>query len=233
MKASDLFVRALENEGVEYIFGLPGEENLDLVESLRTSSIKLILTRHEQAAGFMAACYGRLTGKPGVVLSTLGPGATNLVTAAAYAQLGAMPLVMITGQKPIKTSKQGQFQIVDVVQTFKPLTKSAHVIVDPTRIPSLVREAFRLATLERPGAVHLEFPEDIAREEVDKPVFTVSRPRRSVADTEAIKQAVALIKAAKSPLLFTGAGANRQRTSAALRDLSRRPASRSSPRRWA
>jgi acetolactate synthase I/II/III large subunit len=219
MKASDLFVRALENEGVEYIFGLPGEENLDLVESLRTSSIKLILTRHEQAAGFMAACYGRLTGKPGVVLSTLGPGATNLVTAAAYAQLGAMPLVMITGQKPIKTSKQGQFQIVDVVQTFKPLTKSAHVIVDPTRIPSLVREAFRLATLERPGAVHLEFPEDIAREEVDKPVFTVSRPRRSVADTEAIKQAVALIKAAKSPLLFTGAGANRQRTSAALRDF--------------
>ena len=106
MKASDLFVKALENEGVEYIFGIPGEENLDLLASLENSSIKLVLTRHEQAAGFMAATYGRLTGKPGVCLSTLGPGATNLVTAAAYANLGGIPMVMITGQKPIKKSKQ-------------------------------------------------------------------------------------------------------------------------------
>ena len=108
MKASDLFVKALENEGVEYIFGIPGEENLDLLDSLsRSSSIKLILTRHEQAAGFMAATYGRLTGKAGVCLSTLGPGATNLVTAAAYAQLGGMPMLMITGQKPIKIEQAG------------------------------------------------------------------------------------------------------------------------------
>jgi acetolactate synthase-1/2/3 large subunit len=217
MKASDLFVKALENEGVEYIFGIPGEENLDLLESLRTSSIKLVLTRHEQAAGFMAATYGRLTGKPGVCLSTLGPGATNLVTAAAYAQLGAMPLVMITGQKPIKTSKQGQFQIVDVVETFRPMTKSARRIVDPTRIPSLVREAFRLASEERPGAVHLELPEDIAREEVDRPLFKVIKSLRPAADPESIKQAVAMIQKAKSPLLLIGAGANRKRTSAALR----------------
>ncbi len=216
MKASDLFVKALENEGVEYIFGIPGEENLDLVESLRTSTIKLILTRHEQAAGFMAATYGRLTGKPGVCLSTLGPGATNLVTAAAFAQLGAMPLVMITGQKPIKTSKQGQFQIVDVVETFKPLTKSARTIVDPTRIPSLVREAFRLASEERPGAVHLELPEDIAREEVDHPLFRVSKVRRPAAALDAIAQAAEMIKQARSPMLFTGAGANRKRPSAAL-----------------
>src|SRR5690606_37771976 len=110
MKASDLFVRALEAEGVEYVFGIPGEENLDLLESLRTSGIRLILTRHEQAAGFMAVTYGRLTGKPGVCLATLGPGATNFVTAAAYAQLGAMPMLMITGQKPVKLSKQGHFQ---------------------------------------------------------------------------------------------------------------------------
>lgn len=217
MKASDLFVRALENEGVEFIFGLPGEENLDLVESLRTSNIKLVLTRHEQAAGLMAATYGRLTGKPGVCLSTLGPGATNLVTAAAFAQLGAMPLVMVTGQKPIKTSKQGQFQIVDVVETFRPLTKSAKRIVDPTRIPSLVREAFRLATEERPGAVHLELPEDIAREEVDRPLFAITKTRRPVPDADSVQQAAAMIRAAKSPLLFTGAGANRKRTSAALR----------------
>lgn len=217
MKASDLFVKALENEGVEYVFGIPGEENLDLVESLRTSSIKLVLTRHEQAAGFMAATYGRLTGKPGVVLSTLGPGATNLVTAASFAQLGAMPLVMVTGQKPIKTSKQGQFQIVDVVKMFRPLTKSSRQIVDPTRIPSLVREAFRLAAEERPGAVHLELPEDIAREQVDRPLFNVIKSRRPAPDDESVRTAAHMIENAKSPLLLIGAGANRKRTTAALR----------------
>src|SRR5210317_2197089 len=130
MKASDLFVKALEAEGVEYIFGIPGEENLDFLDSLRNSKIRLILTRHEQAAGFMAATYGRLTGKAGVCLSTLGPGATNLVTAAAYAQLGAMPMLMITGQKPIKASKQGHFQIIDIVDMMRPITKFARQIVD-------------------------------------------------------------------------------------------------------
>ena len=119
MKASDLFVQALEAEHVEYIFGIPGEENLDLLNSLIGSKIRLILTRHEQAAGFMATTYGRLTGRPGVCLSTLGPGATNLVTAAAYAQLGGMPMLMISGQKPIKSSKQGQFQIIDVVDMMR------------------------------------------------------------------------------------------------------------------
>ena len=128
MKASDLFVKALEEEGVEHIFGIPGEENLDFLNSLRDSSIKLILTRHEQAAGFMASTYGRLTGKTGVCLSTLGPGATNLVTAAAYAQLAAMPMVMITGQKPVTYSKQGKFQIVDIVEMMGPLTKFTQTI---------------------------------------------------------------------------------------------------------
>ena len=163
MKASDLLVKALENEGVEYIFGIPGEENLDFLESLRASKIKFILTRHEQSAGFMAATYGRLTGKAGVCLSTLGPGATNLVTAAAYAQLGGMPMMMITGQKPIKISKQGKFQIVNVVEMMRPLTKFTKQIVNGNNIPSLVREAVRLAEEERPGAVHLELPEDVAR----------------------------------------------------------------------
>src|SRR6059058_4533307 len=125
-KASDLLVAALENEGVEYIFAIPGEENLDLLESLRRSKIRLILTRHEQAAGFMAATYGRLTGRTGVCLATLGPGATNFVTAAAYAQLGGMPMLMVTGQKPIKSSKQGHFQILDVVAMMGPLTKYTH-----------------------------------------------------------------------------------------------------------
>ena len=183
IKASDLFVAALENEGVEYIFGVPGEENLDLLESLRNSPIKLVVTRHEQAAGFMAATYGRLTGKPGVCLSTLGPGATNLVTAAAYAQLGAMPMLMITGQKPIKKSKQARFQIIDVVGMMRPITKFAKQIVNVNTIPALVREAFRLAAEERPGAVHLELPEDIAAERTEEAMlFASGRPCRPNAD---------------------------------------------------
>src|SRR5207344_667653 len=136
MKGSDLLVAALENEGVEQIYGVPGEENLDVVESLRRSRIKLIVTRHEQGAAFMAATYGRLTGKPGVCLTTLGPGALNLTTGAAYALLGAMPMVMITGQKGIMSSRQAGFQIVDVVTTFKPLTKMARQIVSTATIPT-------------------------------------------------------------------------------------------------
>ena len=209
MKASDLFVRALETEGVRYVFGIPGEENLDLLESLRTSSIQLVLTRHEQAAAFMAATWGRLTGEPGVCLSTLGPGATNLVTGAAYAQLGGMPMVMITGQKPIKTSKQGRFQILDVVATMRPLTKSARQIVHANNIPSAVREAFRLAREERPGAVHLELPEDVAAESTDARLFSRSDPVPPDPATVAVEAACAVIERATRPLALIGAGANR------------------------
>ncbi len=215
-KASDLFIEALENEGVEYIFGVPGEENLDLLESIRKSKIQLIVTRHEQGAGFMAATYGRLTGKPGVCLSTLGPGATNLVTPAAYAQLGAMPMLMITGQKPIKKSKQGRFQIIDVVDMFQSLTKFTTQIIHGNSIPSLVREAFRLSTEERPGAVHLELPEDIAKEETNEPLYKVARNRHPSPDEKAIEEAVSMICEAEMPLILIGAGANRKRTSEAL-----------------
>ena len=142
MKASELFLRSLEAEGVEYVFGIPGEENLDFLDSLSRSSIQLILTRHEQAAGFMAATYGRLTGRVGVCLSTLGPGATNFVTAAAYAQLGGMPMMMITGQKPVKSSKQGQFQIIDVVDMMRPLTKYTKQLVSGANIPSRSAKRF-------------------------------------------------------------------------------------------
>src|ERR671913_976237 len=128
-KGSDLLVAALENEGVDRIFGIPGEENLDVVESLRGSSIQLVLTRHEQAAAFMAATHGRLTGRPGVCISTLGPGALNLATGAAYAHLGAMPMVLLTGQKAIMSSRQARFQVVDMVATMRPLTKMARQIV--------------------------------------------------------------------------------------------------------
>lgn len=217
MKASDLFVKALEAEGVEYIFGVPGEENLDFLESLRGSSIKLIVTRHEQAAGFMAATYGRITGKAGVCLATLGPGATNLVTAAAYAQLGAMPMLMITGQKPVKTSKQGQFQIVDVVDMMRPLTKYTRQIVSGNNIPSRIREAFRVIEEERPGAGHLEFPEDIAGEDTTEGIIPQSLARRPTAEEKSIQRAVEMIEEARHPLLLIGAGANRKLTSKMLR----------------
>lgn len=217
MKASDLFVKCLEKEGVEYIFGIPGEENLDLLESLRNSTIKLVLCRHEQAAGFMAATYGRLTGRAGVCLSTLGPGATNLVTAAAYSQLGAMPMLMITGQKPVKSSKQGRFQILDVVQMMQPITKYTKQIVSGDAIPSRIREVFRIIEEERPGAGHLELPEDIAAEETTSEVIDKSMVRRPVAEEKAISRAVGLIKESKSPLLLIGAGANRKLTARMLR----------------
>lgn len=219
MKASDLLVKALENEGVEYIFGVPGEENLDLLNSLKDSTIELILTRHEQGAGFMAATYGRLTGKPGVCLATLGPGATNLVTPTAYAQLGAMPMMVITGQKPIKTSKQARFQIIDVVDTMEPITKFTKQVVNGNTIPSLVRECFRLAIEERPGAVHLELPEDIAREETECRIFDVVGHRRPDADMQAVKEAAKMVEEAEMPLLMIGAGATRKDTRAALTEF--------------
>ena len=222
MNASDLFVKALENEGVEVIYGVPGEENLDFLEALRKSNIKLILTRHEQGAAFMAATYGRLTGKTGVCIATLGPGATNFVTGAAYAQLGAFPMMMITGQKPIKHSKQGQFQIVDIVDMMRPITKYTKQIVNVNMIPSMVREAFRVAEEERPGAVHLELPEDIAAESVDDsttPIFSPSRVRFPVADDVVVNEAAEMIRQAEYPLLLVGAGANRKRIQHALSEF--------------
>lgn len=213
LKASDIFVRCLEHEGVDTIFGVPGEETLDLLESLRASSIRFIVTRTEQSAGFMAATVGRLTGKPGVCLSTLGPGVTNFVTSAAYAYLGGMPVVIISGQKPMKQRAQGHFQIVNAVDVLKPVTKFTASIVDGSRIPPLVREAFRIASEERPGPTHLELPKDIAEERTSSAPLTVRRVRRPVAEVKAIDAAIDLIKKSHSPLLLIGSGANRKLTS--------------------
>ncbi len=215
-KASDLFVKALQAEGVDHVFGIPGEETLDLLESLRDSGIRLVLTRHEQAAGFMAATWGRLTGRAGVCLATLGPGATNLVTAAAYAQLGAMPMLMITGQKPVRSSRQGQFQIVDVVDMMRPLTKYTRQLVSADAIPAKVREAMRRAQEERPGAAHLELPQDIAGDETDAMVLPQPRSRRPLAEDKALDAAAEAITQARHPLLMIGAGANRKTTSKML-----------------
>ncbi|MBV9490069.1 MAG: acetolactate synthase large subunit [Verrucomicrobia bacterium] len=223
-KGSDVLVAALENEGVECIFGVPGEENLDVVEALRGSRIRLILTRHEQSAAFMAATYGRLTGRAGVCLSTLGPGALNLVTGAAYAHLGAMPMIMITGQKAIMMSRQARFQIVDIVATMKPLTKASRQIVSAASIPTLVRDAFRVAQEERPGPVHLELPEDIAGEEMtDAPSLVPPHPiDLPVAHTAALDRAAEMISAAARPLTMFGAAASRPRLAPPLSDFVRR-----------
>jgi acetolactate synthase I/II/III large subunit len=223
MKGSDLLVAALENEGVERIFAVPGEENLDVVESLRNSKIELIITRHEQAAAFMAATYGRLTGKAGVCLSTLGPGALNFSTGAAYALLGAMPLVLITGQKGILRRKQGRFQIVDVVPSMTPLTKMALQIVSPSTIPTVIREAFRVAQQERPGPVHLELPEDIAGEPApDVPCISPHPIDLPVAHPVALDRVAGLMINAKRPLIMLGAASSRPRLTEALSDFVRR-----------
>lgn len=219
-KASDLFIECLEEEGVEYVFGVPGEENLDFLDSLsRSDKIKLILTRHEQGAGFMASTYGRHTGKTGVCLATLGPGATNFVTAAAYATLGGMPMLMITGQKPIKKSKQGRFQILDVVAMMGPITKYAHQMASSDNIPSRVREAFRIAEEEKPGATHIELPEDIADELTESRPLRRSLVRRPTADEKSIRQTVEALEGARSPVLVIGAGANRTMTSRMLNEF--------------
>ena len=219
MKASDLFVRQLEEEGVEYIFGLPGEENLDFLESLRTSHIKLVVTRHEQAAAFMAATYGRLTGNAGVCFSTLGPGATNLVTGIAHAQLIGAPLVAITGQKAVRGNWQGRFQLVDVVGLMRPITKHAESIADPSAIPTVLRNAFKLAQAERPGAVHVELPEDVADSDTEASVQRSIPARRPDPDREATNSAADLINAAHHPLLILSAGANRKLVWKELREF--------------
>jgi len=216
---AEALVAALEAEGVTRIYGVPGEENLDLMEAVRRSAIRFVTCRHEQAAGFMAATEGRLTGQAGVCLATLAPGATNLLTAAAHAQLGGMPMVMLTGQKPIKSSKQGLFQILDVVDLMQPVTKYTRQLASATTIPSRVREAFRRAEEERPGAVHLELPEDIARDPCDSALIEPSFVRRPVVEAKAVSRAAELLESAQQPIVLIGAGANRNLVAEALRGL--------------
>ncbi len=212
INASDLFVKALEQEGVEVVYGVPGEENLYLLEALRKSKIKLILTRHEQGAAFMAATYGRMTGKAGVAIATLGPGATNFTTAAAYAQLGGFPLILITGQKPIKKSKQGRFQIIDIVEMMRPLSKYARQIVDVGMVSVTVREAFKIAQEEKAGVVHIEFPEDVSSEIVTsdtKGLLPIANTYYPHVNPKAVEEATKLIQSAKFPIVLIGGGCNR------------------------
>ena len=217
MKASDLFVKCLENEGVEYIFGLPGEENADVMMSLKQSSIKFVLCRHEQTAAFMADVYGRLTGRAGVCLGTLGPGATNLVTGVADGNMDRAPLVVITGQADTKRMHKESHQAMNVVDMFKPLTKWAQQIIHPDNIPEVVRKAFKLAETEKPGACHMELPEDIAKQESTNQPLSFHKLRRPAPDEKIIDQAIALIEQAKRPVILAGNGAIRKRASQQLK----------------
>jgi acetolactate synthase-1/2/3 large subunit len=219
MKAAELLVRQLEEEGVRCVFGLPGEENLHLLEALRKSNIEVVVTRHEQAAAFMAATFGRLTGRAGVCFSTLGPGATNLVTGVVHAQLIGAPLVSISAQKPRKENRQAKFQLVDVANLMKPITKKTASLLDPTTIPTVIRNAFKTAEAERPGAVHLELPEDVAAEETDARVQQRGEVRRPGPDHRAVDRAIELIEHAENPLIIVSSGANRKRISQYLLDF--------------
>ena len=217
MKTSDLFVRCLENEGVETIFGLPGEENADLMMSLKQSSIRFVLCRHEQAAAFMADVYGRLTGRAGVCLGTLGPGATNLVTGVADGNMDRAPMIVITGQADTQRTHKESHQNMDVVAMFRPITKWAQRIIHPDSVPEVVRKAFKLAETEKPGACHIELPEDIAELEADTTPIPFHKLRRPAPDEKIVDQAVRLIRGAKQPVVLAGNGAIRKRASRQLK----------------
>jgi len=218
MKASDLLVQCLEEEGIEYIFGVPGEENADFMMSLEQSSkIKFILTRHEQGAAFMAEIYGRLTGNPAGALGTLGPGATNLITGVADSNMDRAPMLVLTGQGSTDRLHKESHQIMDVVSMFKPVTKWATTILNADTIPEIVRKAVRLARTEKPGAVHIELPEDVASMESTVPPMKPRRFRRSVPDDKIVDQAFDMLRNAKRPIVIAGNGCVRRRASKQLR----------------
>jgi acetolactate synthase-1/2/3 large subunit len=220
IKASDLFVKCLEAEGIDYIFGLPGEENADLMMSLTESRrIKFILTRHEQAAAFMADVYGRLTGRAGVCLSTLGPGATNLVTGLADANMDRSPVVAIIGQGSTKRLHKESHQNMNSIAMMHPLSKWAQTVIVPESIPEIVRKAFKLAETEKPGVAVIELPEDVAERATSGEPLNVYRTRRPAADHKAIEMAVEVIVNAKNPMILAGNGALRKRAAMQLRRL--------------
>lgn len=220
MKASDLFVKCLEKEGIEYIFGVPGEENADFMISLEKSdSIKFILTRHEQGAAFMAEVYGRLTGHTAGCLGTLGPGATNLITGVADSNMDRAPMLVLTGQGSSQRLHKESHQIMDVVQMFTPVTKWSASVLHQDNIPEMIRKAIRIAKTEKPGACHIELPEDLAKLNTSTTPLTPHKFRRPVADDKIVDKAFALIKQSKRPIILAGNGCIRKRASKQLRQF--------------
>jgi acetolactate synthase-1/2/3 large subunit len=219
MKATDLFVQCLEAEEVRYIFGIPGEENIDFMDSLTRSNIEFILTRHEQGAAFMADAYGRLTGRPGVCLATLGPGATNLITGVANAHLDRAPLLALTGQAARGRLHKESHQNVDTLKQFAGITKYNQQILEPTIIPEVVRKSFQLAVMESPGAVHIQLPEDAAQADVVGAPLPQPRVGRTLVDPVLVDEAARLIASAERPIILAGNGVVRKRAFAELRAL--------------
>lgn len=218
MKTSDLFVRCLEAEGIEYVFGVPGEENADFVMSLSKSDrIEFILTRHEQGAAFMADVYGRLTGQPAGCLGTLGPGATNLVTGVANANMDRSPMLVLTGQGSTARQHKESHQIMDAVSMFHAVTKWSTSIIQPNSLPEIVRKAVRIARSEKPGAVHLELPEDIAKRDTDVEPISPIRFRRPIPAEEQVDRAFDMLRRARRPVILAGNGCIRIRASQQLR----------------
>ena len=220
MKASDLLVKCLEEEGIEYIFGVPGEENADFMISLEQSDrIRFVLTRHEQGAAFMADVYGRLTGKVSGCLGTLGPGATNLVTGVADGNMDRAPLLVLTGQGSTERLHKESHQIMDVVEMFKPVTKWATTIANANTIPEIVRKAVRVALTEKPGAVLIELPEDVAKHTTEQVPLERKRFRRPGPDDKIVDRAFEMLREAKNPVIVAGNGTIRKRASKQLRLL--------------
>ncbi|MGH6634633.1 MAG: acetolactate synthase large subunit [Gammaproteobacteria bacterium] len=220
MKASELLVRCLEKEQIEYVFGVPGEENADFLLSLDASpSIRFLLTRHEQSAAFMADIYGRLTGNPAVALGTLGPGATNLVTGVANATMDRSPMLVLTAQGDLQSQHKESHQIIDVVAMYQPITKWANSIKHPNDIPEVVRKAVRVCRSEKPGAVHIELSEEIAGQEATGEPLQPRRFRRPRPDDKSVDQAFELLRASRRPVIIAGNGTIRRRASCELRRL--------------
>ena len=219
MTAAELFVKCLEAEGTRYVFGVPGEENEDLLFALDDSPIEFIPCRHEQGAAFMANVWGRLTGRAGVCLSTLGPGATNLITGVADAQLDKAPLVAITAQGGLTRLHHESHQQINIVNMFRPITKWNASITSPEIVCEVVRKAFKLAELEKPGATHIELPEDVAAQHVEAEPIEPRRVRRPSADYRAVDRTIELLRQAKRPLVLAGNGAIRKLASKHLRSF--------------
>src|SRR5256885_14290878 len=215
-RASDVFVECLEAEGVRHVFGIPGEETLDLNESLADSSIEFVPVRHEQGGAYMADVYGRLAGRAGVCLGTLGPGAMNLVTAVADAYLDRAPLVALTGQGDLERMHKESHQYIDIVRVMQPITKWNARVSDPNIIPEVVRKAFKVAESEKPGATHIELPEDVMAEDVDATPLPRRKPVQPEPSAREPLKAADLIRGALNPVALSGNGPTRAPAAPAL-----------------
>ena len=230
-KASEVFVECLEAEGVKYVFGIPGEETLDLNESLADSDVQFVPVRHEQGGAYMADAYGRLTGRAGVCLGTLGPGATNLVTAVADAFLDRAPLVALTGQSDLERMHKESHQYIDLIAIMRPIVKWNARVSSPEIVPEVVRKAFAVAESEKPGSTHLELPEDVMVRPLDASPLPRHTPVQPEPGTRELQRATDLIMSAERPIILAGNGAIRGARQSGAAGVRAHDAGSRSPRR--